>query len=137
MEAEKQDNYQACVEMLLHYIRNNLDQPLEREVLADLANFSVPHLHRIFTGCVGENMATYVRRKRLERAAQKLRMGAVDITEIALAAGYATHAAFGKAFKQQYGLSPSAFRQLDFWTATRILRGEYEYQSALAECPDC
>ena len=80
------------------------------------------HLHRIFTASTGESIASHVRRVRLKRAGQKLRMGAVDITEVALAAGYATHAAFGKAFKQQYGLSPSAFRQLDCWTATEILR---------------
>jgi AraC-like DNA-binding protein len=58
---------------------------------------------------------------RLERAARKLRMGAVDITEVALAAGYDTHAAFGKSFKQQFGLSPSEFRQLDCWVATKLL----------------
>ena len=58
----------------------------------------------------------------LERAARKLRMGAVDITEVALAAGYDTHAAFGKAFKQQFGLSPSEFRQLGCWAATQLLR---------------
>jgi AraC-like DNA-binding protein len=49
-------------------------------------------------------------------------MGAVDITEVALAAGYDSHAAFGKAFKQQFGLSPSEFRQLGCSAATQILR---------------
>ena len=48
-------------------------------------------------------------------------MGAVDITEVALAAGYDTHAAFSKAFKQQFGLSPREFRQLDCRTATQLL----------------
>ena len=115
-------DYNECIDTVQRYIREHLDEPLNREVLAAVANFSVPHLHRIFTGCVGENIATYVRRIRLERAGRKLRMGAVDITEVALAAGYNTHAAFGKAFKQQYGLSPSEFRQLDCWSATRLLR---------------
>jgi AraC family transcriptional regulator len=104
------------------YIRDHIDQPLNREVLASVAGFSVPHFHRIFTGHVGENISTYVRRVRLERAGRKLRMGAVDIAEVALAAGYDTHAAFGKAFKQQYGLSPSEFRQLGCRAATEILR---------------
>jgi AraC-like DNA-binding protein len=49
-------------------------------------------------------------------------MGAVDITEVALAAGYDTHAAFSKAFKQQFGLSPSEFRQLGCMAATQLLR---------------
>ncbi len=104
------------------YIRLHLDEPLNREVLAAVAGFSVPHFHRIFTGTTGESAASYTRRMRLIRAGQKLRMGAVDITEVALAAGYASHAAFGKAFKQRFGLSPSEFRQLNCWAASELLR---------------
>ncbi len=103
------------------YIREHLDENLTREVLAAVAGFSVPHFHRIFTAQNGENIAGYIRRIRLERAGRKLRMGAVDITEVALAAGYDTHAAFSKAFKQQFGLSPSEFRQLNCNSATQIL----------------
>jgi AraC family transcriptional regulator len=104
-----------------HYIREHIDEPLNREVLAAVAGFSVPHFHRIFTAQIGENIASYIRRIRMERAGRKLRMGAVDITEVALAAGYDTHAAFSKAFKQQFSLSPSEFRQLNCNTATQIL----------------
>jgi AraC family transcriptional regulator len=107
------------------YIRDPIDEPLTRDVLADVAGFSVPHFHRVFTAQLGENIASYVRRVRLERAGRKLRMGAVDITQVALAAGYDTHAAFSRAFKQQYGLSPSQFRQLDCRTATLLLRKGY------------
>ena len=111
-----------CINDVQRYIREHIDEPLNRDVLAAVAGFSVPHFHRIFTACVGENIASYVRRVRLERAGRKLRMGAVDITEVALAAGYDTHAAFSKAFRQRFGLSPSEFRQLDCRTATQILR---------------
>lgn len=104
------------------YIQVHLTEPLDRETLAQVAGFSVSHLHRVFTAAVGESIAAYVRRVRLERAARKLRMGATDIGEVALAAGYETHAAFGKAFKKQYGLSPSAFRQLGCRAATQLLK---------------
>ena len=104
------------------YIREHIDGPLSREVLAEVAGFSVPHFHRIFTSQMGENISNYVRRLRLERAGRKLRMGAVDITEVALAAGYDTHAAFSKAFKQHFGFSPSEFRELGCRKATQILR---------------
>ncbi len=103
------------------YIRRHLAEPLDRERLAMVAGFSVPHFHRIFTASIGISPAAYVRRIRLERAGHKLRMGAVDIGEVALAAGYETHTAFSKAFKQHFGLSPSEFRQLDCRTATEIL----------------
>ena len=103
------------------YIREHINEPLNRERLAAVAGFSVPHFHRVFTAHVGESAASYVRRLRLERAGRKLRMGAVDITEVALAAGYDTHAAFSKAFKQQFGLSPREFRQLGCRAATQLL----------------
>lgn len=114
--------YYARIDDVKQYIREHIDEPLNREVLAALAGFSVPHFHRVFTAHVGENIAAHVRRVRLERAGRKLRMGAVDITQVALAAGYETHAAFTKALKQRFGLSPSEFRQLDCRTATQLLR---------------
>ena len=114
--------YSETIEDVMLYIREHINEPLNRDVLAEVAGFSIPHFHRVFTAQMGESAASYIRRMRLERAGRKLRMGAVDITEVALAAGYDTHAAFGKAFKQQFGLSPSEFRQLGCGAATQLLR---------------
>src|SRR5262245_53518311 len=111
-----------CIEEVIRYIREHINEPLNREVLAEVAGFSVPHFHRVFIAHVGESAISYVRRLRMDRAGRKLRMGAVDITEVALAAGYDTHAAFSKAFKQQFGLSPSEFRQLGCRAATQLLQ---------------
>lgn len=121
-DIQEMQGYSEHVDQVKQYIRAHVDEPLSREVLADVAGFSVPHFHRIFTAHEGENIAGYVRRVRLERAGRKLRMGAVDITEVALAAGYRTHAAFSKAFKRQFGLSPSEFRELGCRRATLMLR---------------
>jgi AraC family transcriptional regulator len=118
------DTQTLCVENVKRYIHAHLQEPLDRETLAAVAGFSIPHFHRVFTAQVGESAASYVRRLRLERAARKLRMGAVDITEVAIAAGYDSHAAFSKAFKQQFGLSPREFRQLGCTAATQLLRGK-------------
>ena len=122
MEPQDFQDYDDCIHNVKQYIHNHTDQPLNREVLANIAGFSIPHFHRIFTAQMGENIVAYIRRVRLQRAGFKLRMGAVDIMEVALAAGYDSHAAFSKAFKQYFGLSPSQFRQLDCRSATQILR---------------
>lgn len=123
MLTDAQDHlvYPERLEQVKRYIHEHIDGPLTRETLAAVAGFSVPHFHRVFSAYLGENIAGYIRRVRLERAGRKLRMGAVDITEVALAAGYDTHAAFGKAFKQQFGLSPSEFRRLGCNAATQLL----------------
>lgn len=115
-------DYSDCVEDVKRYIRDHIHEPLDREMLASVAGFSIPHFHRVFTAHVGESAISYIRRLRMERAGRKLRMGAVDITEVALAAGYESHAAFSKAFKQQFGVSPSEFRQLGCTAATQLLR---------------
>lgn len=114
--------HQERIEEVQRYIRQHLDEPLNREHLADLAGFSIPHFHRVFTGCTGESAISYVRRIRLLRAGQKLRMGAVDIMGVALAAGYESHTSFSKAFKKQFGVSPRAFRTLGCTSATALLR---------------
>ena len=80
--------YSETIADVMLYIRTHIHEDLNREVLAEIAGFSVPHFHRVFTAQVGESAVSYVRRMRLERAGRKLRMGAVDITEVARAAGY-------------------------------------------------
>ncbi|MEJ2601654.1 MAG: AraC family transcriptional regulator [Anaerolineales bacterium] len=125
IETQSFPDYRECVNDVKQYIREHIDEPLNREVLAAVAGFSVSHFHRIFAASTDQSIASYVRRVRLGRAGRKLRMGAVDITQVALAAGYETHSAFSKAFKQQFGLSPSDFRQLDCNRATQLLmKGE-------------
>ena len=89
-ERHKEHNQIESIGVVQHYIRNHLDKSLNREVLAKIAGYSVPHLHRIFTASTGETMSDYVRSLRLKRAGYKLRAGAVDITDVALAAGYQT-----------------------------------------------
>ena len=121
-ETQSLREYSGCVQDVLRYIHGHIHEPLDRETLASVAGFSVPHFHRVFTAHVGESAISYIRRLRLERAARKLRMGAVDITEVALTAGYDSHAAFSKAFKQQFGMSPREFRQLGCTAATQLLR---------------
>src|SRR3972149_3202782 len=120
-DTQSSQDYCERINDVKQYIREHINEPLNREVLAMVACFSVSHFHRLFTAQTGENIASYVRRVRLERAGRKLRMGAVDITEIALAAGYDTHAAFSKAFKGHFGLSPSEFRQLGCHAAPPLL----------------
>jgi AraC family transcriptional regulator len=114
--------YVERIEAVKKYIRIHIDQPLDRAVLARVAGFSVPHFHRVFAAWTGVSIAGYVRSVRMERAGRKLRMGAVDITEVALAAGYDSHASFARAFKRHFGLCPRDFRQLNCNDATQRLR---------------
>lgn len=126
MTAEMQLGHYERINRVKRYIREHLDQDLNREDLAKLAGYSVPHFHRIFTAHGGESISTYVRRVRMEQAARQLLAAEVNVTEVALNSGYETHSAFDKAFKQQFGFNPSEFRALNrIWAGHLINKHIY------------
>lgn len=84
------------------------DLSLER--LARVAAMSPYHFARTFRAACGEAPAAWVRRVRLERAASLLRHSDWPVGRIGLAAGYATQAAFTRAFARQFGVPPAAWR---------------------------
>ncbi len=102
--------YKKRILRVLVHIQENLDAELPLEDLARLACFSPYHFHRVFRGMVGESVKEYVRRLRLERAAGRLKLGAMPVLAIALDAGYESHEAFTRAFREVFGLAPSAYR---------------------------
>jgi AraC family transcriptional regulator len=77
--------------------------------LAARAGYSRDHLDRILAAATGETAVALRRRLLLERAAWQLRTG-VPATEAATAAGFGSLAAFSRAFKQAFGVAPSAHR---------------------------
>ncbi|HEX6017516.1 MAG TPA: AraC family transcriptional regulator [Burkholderiaceae bacterium] len=64
-----------------------------------------------FASLVGESPMQYLTRWRLARAARVLRAGNDAIARIAERSGYATEAAFSRAFKREFGLPPSSWRK--------------------------
>lgn len=96
---------------VIFHIEAHLGEPLHLEGLARVACFSPYHFHRIFAAFTGEPLAAFVRRLRLERAAQHLLYLDASVTEIALCAGYETASAFTRAFVAFFGLAPTEYRQ--------------------------
>lgn len=94
----------------LSFIEAHLDETIVLDELAEVADFSPYHFHRIFTGLVGESVKSYIRRLKLERAARQLLSTKLPIIEIALNAGYDSAEAFTRAFKEKFTLTPSRYR---------------------------
>jgi AraC family transcriptional regulator len=97
MKGLKKTTYRDYSERMLKvlvFIQRHLDEDVLLEELAEVACFSPYHFHRIFRGMIGESVKGYVRRLRLERAAQRLKNSARSITDIAFEAGYEAHESF-------------------------------------------
>ena len=61
-------DYLASVNRAIDHVVANLEQPLALADVARVAAFSPFHFHRVFQKLVGETLAAFVRRLRLERA---------------------------------------------------------------------
>jgi transcriptional regulator GlxA family with amidase domain len=64
-----------------------------------------------FGQVLGEPPLTYLTRHRMRLAARQLVSSTLPVSRVATQVGYASEAAFSQAFKREYGLSPSAWRQ--------------------------
>jgi AraC family transcriptional regulator len=96
---------------VLAYIDGHLDEQLELDTLARVANFSPFHFHRQFTAWFGETLGDYVRRRRLETAAMRLvGQPRLPVLQVALSVGFGSTEAFARAFKSRFGSTPSAWR---------------------------
>src|SRR5207249_4325047 len=58
--------YVARMHRVVEHIDRHLDEPLDLETLAGVANFSSFHFHRLFSAWMGETLGEYLRRRRLE-----------------------------------------------------------------------
>ncbi|MGH1539482.1 MAG: AraC family transcriptional regulator [Arenicella sp.] len=104
-------NYQQRIETVVTYIANNLEQDLEVNQLAEIANFSPYHFHRIYREMMLEPVNATVRRYRLQYAAHQLIRSEQSIVTIAKQVRYGSVEAFSRAFLKGYGLSPAQYRQ--------------------------
>ena len=108
---DTRQSYAARIGRVVDYLHDHLEDELNLDLLAAVAAMSRWHWHRVYTAMQGESVAATVRRLRLARAADRLANSEADIAEVARRAGYTTSEAFGRAFKQSYGLTPGAYRE--------------------------
>lgn len=109
---DSRSEYAARMHRVLEFIDRHLEESLELDALASVANFSAYHFHRLFTAWMGETLGEFVRRRRLEVAAQRLAaQPRLAVTEVALGVGFGSTEAFSRAFKTRFGATPTAWRR--------------------------
>ncbi|SIN71279.1 AraC family transcriptional regulator [Halodesulfovibrio marinisediminis] len=95
----------------LDYIEQHLDESISLAMLAEQSMYAPHHFHHVFRGIIGEGVAEYQRRLKLQRAASALLYSNRQIINIALQAGYNSQEAFTRAFKRWCGYTPKYYRK--------------------------
>jgi AraC family transcriptional regulator len=99
-----------AVKKALWYIESHSAGPLTLGDVADASGLSRFYLTRVFPVATGHTVFGYLRGRRLTEAARELVGGAPDILSVALDAGYGSHEAFTRAFRDFSGLTPEEVR---------------------------
>lgn len=111
MKEQTKATYEERILKVLLYIQEHLYDELSLDKLAAVSYFSPYHFHRVFKGMIGESVAEYIRRLRLERSAFSIKRTQRSVTDIGLDTGYENLESFIRAFKERFGMSPSAYRE--------------------------
>jgi AraC family transcriptional regulator len=97
--------------LVLDRIDAQFDKPLDLATLAADSGYSRAQFLRMFRIATGKTPHRYLINVRLDHARRQLQSGAMPITEVALAVGFSSHAHLTKAFRERFGLTPSAYRR--------------------------
>ena len=79
--------------------------------LAEMAGVSPCHLAHVFNRAVGTSVYRYAIRSRLAKALDAVLDSNLDLTTIALDAGFASHSHFTARFRAFFGVTPDALRR--------------------------
>ena len=94
----------------LWIIERNSAHPLTLDAIAAACGVSRSHLAHAFGTATGQSVMQYLRARRLSEAARALADGAPDILSVALDAGYGSHEAFTRAFRDRFQQTPESVR---------------------------
>ena len=100
------------LEKTIQLIRDNLDNPnFSVEELAEKMCLSSSQLHRKLQALIDQAPGQLMRNMRLQKAAGLIKLKAGSIADICDQTGFNDQAYFSRAFKKQFGCSPTAFKK--------------------------
>lgn len=98
------------IELVVSFIRENLDEHYTIEDLASKLDMSATLLKKCFKTAYGESIYAYLKNYRMKIAAEYLAKDELPIFEIANRVGYINSSKFTAAFKQVIGQTPKEYR---------------------------
>lgn len=95
---------------LCDYINHHLEEDLSLDSLAGLFYVSKYHISHIFKDNMGISPHQYVTKKRLQASKHEI-MSGLPFNQISFQYGFQDYTSYYRAFKKEFGLSPSEFRE--------------------------
>ena len=109
---EPAPSQEGTLEDVARYMEEHLDEPLSIPQLSRRALLSPTAFKAAFRRRYGLAVHTWLRQRRMDRAAQLLQGSSLSVLEVAQAVGYSSGSQFAAAFRERYGTSPGKFRKM-------------------------
>lgn len=106
-----QIEYDSFMNEVLAYINENLDQPLNVEVLCARFYVSAKYLYRSFRRHLNKTVNEYISERRIKAVQEQLAATEEPICRIAEKIGMENYAYFCRWFKKNTGLTPTEYRK--------------------------
>lgn len=103
-------NSQERIRTMISFICEHYSEKITLDDIADSASISTREATRSFKKAIGQSPIDYLLSYRLNNTQKLLLSTSRSITDIAYENGFTDSAYFSKAFKKQYGISPSEYR---------------------------
>jgi AraC family transcriptional regulator len=98
------------VRRVISFLRMNHHLPLTLTEIAAVADLSTFHFLRMFKAATGQTPYKFLNHIRVQRARGYLERSDLSVTEIAQLCGFTTPSQLATAFRQETGVSPTAYR---------------------------
>lgn len=97
---------------ICRYMEEHLDESLTISALSRRACLSTTTFKEGFRRLYGLPVHTWLRQRRMERAAELLRDSSLSVLGVAQSVGYGSASQFSAAFHRQYGMTPAKYRKM-------------------------
>ena len=105
-------NEQQFIKRINEYISENIMEcNLNAAMLAEHMIMSITTLNRKINGITGTNTTNYIRQRKLARAKYLLKKSTMSMGEIQIVCGFETPSYFSRAFKGEFGITPTEYRK--------------------------
>lgn len=101
----------SSIELIRNYVREHLEDDLNRKKLASLVFLSPDYLSHVFSERTGESLTAFILNERIKKAKELLLLSKKSIRDIALTSGFPNISYFSRQFKSLTGKTPQEFRK--------------------------
>lgn len=105
------NRYVSLINETVDYIEKNITRALTLEELAEHFYVSAFHFNRIFKIVVGISLKQYILGRKLTQSLERLDHRDAAVIDVAYDFGFEYPEVYSRAFKKQFGISPSVYKK--------------------------